>query len=66
MVKLIAKCLLSLFGWCALIVGTWAGATLLQLHVQHLELQQARQAETVLGWIENEANDTRLSEYRPD
>ena len=28
MVKLIGKCLLSLFGWCALIVGTWAGATL--------------------------------------
>ena len=47
---------------CALVIGP----LVLQLHVQHLELQQARQAETVLGWIENEANDTRLSEYRPD
>ena len=28
MVKTIAKCVLSLFGWCALIVGTLAGATL--------------------------------------
>ena len=28
MVKTIAKCFLSLLGWCALIVGTWAGATL--------------------------------------
>jgi hypothetical protein len=28
MVKTIAKCLLSLFGWCVLIVATWGGATL--------------------------------------
>ena len=47
---------------CALVIGP----LVLQLHVQHLELEQARQAEIVLGWIENEANDTRLSEYRPD
>ena len=28
MVKLIAKCFLSLLGWCALIVGVYGGSTL--------------------------------------
>ena len=28
MVKTIAKCFLSLLGWCALIVGVYGGATL--------------------------------------
>jgi len=27
MVKLFAKCMLSLFGWMFLICGTWLGAT---------------------------------------
>ena len=28
MVKLIAKCLLQLFGWCVVIVAAWGGGTL--------------------------------------
>ena len=47
---------------CALIVGPLA----LQFHVQHLELEQLRERDIILGWIENEATDTRISEYRPD
>ena len=59
--------LLKCFGLGVLIIcAMCCGPLVLQLHVQHLELEQARQAEIVLGWIENEANDTRLSEYRPD
>ena len=46
----------------ALIVGPLA----LQLHVQNLELKQAREAEVILGWIETQSQDTRISEYRPD
>ena len=46
----------------ALIVGPLA----LQLHVQQLELEQAREAEIILGWIEAQPQDTRISEYRPD
>ena len=33
MVKLIAKCLLSLFGWACLIGGTWIGTTVLFVYV---------------------------------
>ena len=47
---------------CALIVGPLA----LQLHVQTLELEQAREAEIILGWIEAQPQDTRIGEYRPD
>ncbi len=47
---------------CALIVGPLA----LQLHVQQLELKQAREAAIILGWIETQSQDTRISEYRPD
>ena len=47
---------------CALIVGP----LMLQLHVQTLELEQAREAEIILGWIEAQPQDTRISEYRPD
>ena len=46
----------------ALIVGPLA----FQLHVQSLELEQAREAEIILGWIEAQPQDTRISEYRPD
>ena len=46
----------------ALIVGPLA----LQLHVQQLELKQAREASIILGWIETQSQDTRISEYRPD
>ena len=62
MVELFKALGLAFLMGCALVIGP----LVLQLHVQHLELEQARQAEIVLGWIENEANDTRLSEYRPD
>ena len=62
MIELLKALGLAFCMGCALVVGP----LVLQLHVQHLELEQARQAEIVLGWIENEANDTRLSEYRPD
>ena len=47
---------------CALIVGPLA----LQLHVQQLELKQARESAIILGWIEAQNQDTRISEYRPD
>ena len=47
---------------CALIVGP----LMLQFHVQHLELKQAREAEIILGWIEAQPQDTRIGEYRPD
>ena len=46
----------------ALVVGPLA----LQLHVQQLELKQAREASIILGWIETQSQDTRISEYRPD
>ena len=46
----------------ALVVGPLA----LQLHVQQIELKQAREAEIILGWIEAQPQDTRISEYRPD
>ena len=47
---------------CTLVVGPLA----LQLHVQQLELKQAKEAEIILGWIEAQPQDTRISEYRPD
>ena len=47
---------------CALIVGP----LMLQFHVQQLELKQAKEAEIILGWIEAQPQDTRISEYRPD
>ena len=47
---------------CALVVGP----LMLKLHVQTLELEQAREAEIILGWIEAQPQDTRISEYRPD
>ena len=47
---------------CALI----GGPLMLKLHVQTLELEQAKQAEVILGWIETQSQDTRISEYRPD
>ena len=62
MIEILKAVGLAFLMGCALVIGP----LVLQLHVQHLELEQARQAEIVLGWIENEANDTRISEYRPD
>ena len=47
---------------CALIVGP----LMLKLHVQTLELEQAKEAEIILGWIEAQPQDTRIGEYRPD
>ena len=46
----------------ALVVGPLA----LQLHVQQIELKQAREAAIILGWIEAQPQDTRIGEYRPD
>ena len=46
---------------CALVIGP----LVLQLHVQHLELKQAKEAEIILGWIEAQPQDTRIGEYRP-
>ena len=47
---------------CAMVVGPLA----FQLHVQQLELKQARESAIILGWIETQSQDTRIGEYRPD
>ena len=46
----------------SLVVGPLA----FQLHVQQVELKQARESAIILGWIEAQNQDTRISEYRPD
>ena len=62
MIELLKALVLAFCLGCALIVGP----LMLKLHVQTLEVEQLRERDIILGWIEAQPQDTRISEYYPN